>query len=235
MASVSCPSCGTVNVEGQRKLARCRNCHEWLIACRYCAHYDARLMDCVHPARPDWLRIVDATESLNCPDFTSILTGAAVHSRVWRVLRTATITAVLAGLGFLGVVRGYEAVIAPAPPVLLRASVSVPTEASRSTGFDVRIFVRNEADRPAEDVQVLLTGPAMRDIACDWVEPPEAFVEATPKTVCAWLGNLEPGAIGTVQFHFTATDACQVKLTAQVVAANVEGPHRVPIEGEILP
>ena len=235
MSTVRCPSCGTVNVNGRRKLARCRNCHEWLTACRYCTYYDARLMDCTHSARPDWLRIVDATEALNCPDFTSLLVGAPARARGWRILRTAVIAAVLAGLGFLGAVRAYEAAIRPPPPVLLRASVSVPTEATRSTGFDLKIFVRNEADYPAQDVQVFISGPAMRNIVCEWIEPPEAFVEATPTSACGWVGYLEPGAIGWVQFHFTAEEACQVKLVAQVVAANLEGPHRVPIEGEILP
>ena len=193
------------------------------------------MMDCIHPARPDWLRIVDATESLNCPDFTSLLVGPPARARVWRILRTAVIAAVLAWLGFLGAVRAYEVVTSPPPPVLLRASVSVPTEATRSTGFDVKIFVRNEADYPAQDVQVFISGPAMRNIVCEWIEPPEAFVEATKISACGWVGYLEPGAIGWVQFHFTAEEACQVKLVAQVTAANLEGPHRVPIEGEILP
>jgi len=192
-------------------------------------------MDCTHPARPDWLRIVDATESLNCADFTSILVGAPARARGWRILRTAVIAAVLAGIGFLGAVRAYEVVTRPPPPVLLRASVSVPAEATRTTGFDVKILILNEADYPAEEVQVFISGPSLRNIVCEWIDPPEAFVEATPTSACGWVGYLEPGAIGSVLFHFSAEEACQVKLVAQVVAANLEGPHRVPIEGEILP
>jgi len=193
------------------------------------------MMDCTHPARPDWLRIVDATESLNCADFTSILVGAPARARGWRILRTAVIAAVLAGIGFLGAVRAYEVVTRPPPPVLLRASVSVPAEATRTTGFDVKILILNEADYPAEEVQVFISGPSLRNIVCEWIDPPEAFVEATPTSACGWVGYLEPGAIGSVLFHFSAEEACQVKLVAQVVAANLEGPHRVPIEGEILP
>lgn len=192
-------------------------------------------MDCTHAARPDWLRIVDARESLNCPDFTSILVGAPARARGWRILRTALIAIVLSGLGFFGIVRAYETLTKPPPPVLLRASVSIPPEATCSTGFDVRILVLNEADCPAEDVQVLISGPAMRNIVCDWIEPPEAFGEVSRTSASGWVGYLEPGDIGSVQFHFTAEQACQVKLVAQVVAANLEGPHRVPIEGEILP
>ncbi|HUU54209.1 MAG TPA: hypothetical protein VMY87_04750 [Armatimonadota bacterium] len=235
MATVCCPSCGTINPDGQRKLARCFNCHEWLTACRYCTYYDARMMDCTHPSRPDWLRIVDATESLNCPDFTSLLSGPPARARGWRILRTALLATVLAALGLFGVVRAYEAATRPAPPVLLRASVSTSSDATRNTGLDVKVLVRNEADYPAENVQVFIGGPGMRRIVCEWTEPPDALVEASRTSTCGWVGYLEPGEIGSVQFHFTATEPCQVKLVAHIAAANLEGPERITIEGEILP
>jgi hypothetical protein len=63
-------------------------------------------MDCTHAARPDWLRITDATESLNCPDFSSLLADVE-PALVWRLLRTAPLTAILGGGVFAW--SGYEA------------------------------------------------------------------------------------------------------------------------------
>ena len=101
MAIVRCPRCGTINPNGRRRLARCRRCHEELAGCRYCTYYDPRLMDCTHPARPDWLRIVDARESLNCADFTSMLTGGPARRQLLRVIRTGS----MAGLGVMAHLR----------------------------------------------------------------------------------------------------------------------------------
>ncbi len=193
-------------------------------------------MDCTDAARPDWLRIVDATESLNCPDFTSLLTvSRAARAGGWRVLRTASIAAVLVALGMVGAVRLYEAATSPPAPVLLRATASVSADAAREEGMDVKVLVRNEADRPAREVQVFVGGPGMPKLICEWTDPPEALVEATRTSVCGWVGNLEPGEIGWVQFHFTAEEPCDVKLVAQVTAANLEGPQKLTISGEILP
>ena len=232
---VRCPKCGTAHPRGDRPLARCPGCNEQLGACRYCSYYDAQMMDCTHPARPEELRIVDAGESLNCPDFTSILTTSAVRSHLWRLLRTAAIAVVLSLVVLLGAVRVYESVTRPPPPVYLRAKVSAPAETFRESGFDVKVLVLNEADCAAEDVQVFISGPTMPKLICQSVEPSDAFVEWTERTVCGWIGRLEPGEIGSVDFHFAAEEACEVELVAQVVAANLEGPEKIAIEGAILP
>jgi hypothetical protein len=193
------------------------------------------MMDCTHPARPDWLRITDATESVNCPDFDSLLSRGRHRVSPWRVLRTALVSLVLVGGAMYAVVRGYEAAVNPAPPVLLEAAVSVPSEATRDSGFDVKILVRNAADYPANDVQVFLSGPSLPKLTCTSTDPPDAFIEATPRSTAAWIGRIEPGGIGAVQFHFTSEEPFQVKLVAQVVAANLEGPQKVTVAGEILP
>ncbi len=178
---------------------------------------------------------MDSGESLNCPDFTSILTGSPIRSHLWRLLRTAAIAVVLSLGVFLGGVRVYEAMTRPPPPVYLRAKVSAPGECFRESGFDVKVLVLNEADFPAEDVQVFISGPTMPKLIWQSVEPSEAFVEWTERTACAWVGRLEPGEIGSVDFHFLPEEAGTVKLVAQIVAANLEGPERIAIEGQILP
>ncbi len=233
MATVQCPNCGTINPNGKRLLARCRKCHVNLAACRYCLSYDKRMMDCVHPARPDWLRITDPSEALNCPDFSSI--GLATSSLLRRVFRTGTVGAALACALFFGSTRLLHLFTRSGPSVPLRATVSAPAEASADAGLAIRVLVSNQGEVPAESVQVIIGGKSMRDLTCQGVDPPEAFGQSDRRSTSAKLGRLEPGAIASVTFYLTPREPGEVKLVAQVTADNADAPQRIPIEGEILP
>lgn len=234
MAVVQCPNCGANNPNGGRLLARCRQCRAYLAACRYCRYYDARMMDCTHPARPEELRITDPSESLNCSDFTR-LAGPAGRTGL-RVLRTAIVAGVLVLGALFAIVRGYQSATSLEPTVLLRTTVSSTSQINFGEGtFDVKAFVRNEADHRAREVQVFISGPGLVDLNCEQTDPPEAYAQGPGRSVCGWIGDLEPGDIGSVVFHFRPREPCQIKLTAQVTAANLEGPERIVIAGEVLP
>ena len=235
MATVRCPKCGTINPNGRRRLARCSRCHEALGKCRYCRYYNPQMMDCTHPSRPEELKIVDLDQVLNCVDFSSLFTTAAARSRVLSVLRTALIALVGGLIAMFGVIRIYQIATEVPPPVLLRATVSAPDECIRDAGLDIKVLVLNNADHPAEDVQVLISGLSMPHLTCQSVDPPEAFAEATRKSVSAWIGRLEPGDIGSVAFHFLPSKEGKVDLVAQVIAANMEGPQKIAIKGNVLP
>ena len=235
MPTVQCPNCRATNPNGRRLLARCRMCHVNLSACRYCQSYDARMMDCTHPARPDWLRITDPTEALNCADFTSIVSGAGARVRLRQVIRTGVIAAVLALAAMLGTVRLYHVVTQPGPSVPLRATVSAPAEASADAGFPIKVLLLNQGQQPAKGVQVVIGGKSIRNFVCQGIEPPECFVEATARRACARIKRVEPGAIGSVTFYFTPREPGEVQLVAQVTAENAKAPERVLIEAEILP
>ncbi len=234
MATVRCPKCGTVNPNGQKRLLRCAQCRTELSACRYCRFYDARMMDCIHPSRPDYLRIVDAREALNCQDFASTLAGRGRRFAL-RITRTAVIAAVVTAIALFGFVSLYRKATEEAPPVLLRAAVSAPEECEREAGFNVKVLVQNTADQPAEEVQVVISGLSMPRLTCQYMEPPEAFAEATEKATTAWIGRIEPGDIASVEFSFAPSREGKVDLVAQVIAANMEGPQKIPIKSEVLP
>ncbi|MFB3880706.1 MAG: hypothetical protein ACE149_05555 [Armatimonadota bacterium] len=233
MPTVQCPSCGATNPNGRRLLARCRICHVNLAACRYCRFYAPSMMDCTHPARPDWLRITDPNEALNCPDFASIGVGPRLTAR--QVIRTALIAAPLALIAMLAVVHFYRAATRSGPAVPLRATVSAPAETTADAGFPVRVLVANQGEHPADGVQVTIVGKSIRDLTCQGIEPPECYVEATPRRACARIKRIEPGAIATVTFYFAPREPGEVKLVAQVSAENSAAPERVPVEAEILP
>ena len=236
MATVQCPICGTTNPNGRRRAARCRRCRETLGKCRYCHHYDARLLDCVHPAHPMEDRIVDADAELNCLEFDSILvTAGPAPRRLLALLRTALIAVAATLAVMFGVIRLHGGLTRPLPPVLLRASVSTPPVSFQDSGLDVKVLVRNEADHPARDVEVRISGQSMLHLTCQYVRPSEAFLNATRRSVSALLGDLEPGEIGSVVFHFVAAQPGELDMTAHVTAANMEGPQKLSIEGEVVP
>jgi hypothetical protein len=105
----------------------------------------------------------------------------------------------------------------------------------QDSGFDVTVLVRNEAEHPAREVEVHISGRSMSYLSCQYTEPPEAFLEGTPRMVRALLGDLEPGQIGSVLFHFLASRTGELDLAAYVTAANVQGTEKVPVEGEVVP
>jgi hypothetical protein len=235
MPTVQCPNCGATNPNGRRLLARCRKCRVFLAACRYCQHYDPKMMDCTHPARPDWLRITDPSEALNCADFALAVSGAGGRVRPRHVIRTGAIAAVVALGAMVGAARLYQGLSQPGPSVPLRATVSAPDETTAEAGFPVTVLLLNEGEYPAEAVQVVIGGKSIRNLVCQGVEPPECFLEATPRRACARIQRVEPGEIGSVTFYFTPRQPGEVKLVAQVTAENASAPERVTIEAEILP
>lgn len=232
MATVQCPSCGALNPNGKRLLARCQRCNVYLAACRYCEFYDKRMMDCVHPARPEELRITDPSESLNCPDFSALGRGRALK----RVLRTTLIAIVFTLAVLLAGIRVYEASTTPTPDVLLYTIINTTPQLNLGEGtFDVKTFVRNDSEYTAKEVQVFISGPSMPDLVCEWTDPPEAYAEGPGRSISGWIGDLEPGQVGSVFFYFQPREATQVKLMVRVISANVAGPRRIVVAGEVLP
>ena len=234
MATVRCPKCGSINPNGRRPLARCRRCREPLGKCRYCRHYDPRLLDCTSLTRLTEDKILDADAALNCSEFSSLLvtgesTGGLDWRRLWKTAALAiAVAAVFAGLRWFPAPR-------TAPPVLLKTSLRVPATSFQDEGFNVTVLVRNQADHPARSVQVVISGRSMNHLICQWVDPAEAFMEASSKSVRVLLGDLEPGEIQSVQLHFPATEPGELALTAYITAANLEMPARVRISSEVVP
>jgi len=234
MVAVRCPICGTISPDGGRRLARCASCHEALGKCRYCIHYDSRLLDCTHLARATDDRILDADEALNCPQFETRLPSRAPARRVLPLVRTLVIGAAV-GLGLmLGLSRLVALRALHSTP--LRTSVSAPASMFSEDPLEIKVFVLNQADQPAQDVRVALAGRGMRSLTCQAVDPAECFEEATPQRVSAYLGEIAPGDIGAVAFRLSANrTAAKLPITALVTAATLEVPDQTQIEIEIVP
>lgn len=232
MAALRCPKCGAVNPSGRRRLARCSLCHEKLGKCRYCEHYDARMLDCTHVARRTDEKIIDADAVLDCPEFSSLLARRRLPSHAARAVLRTTLIAVVLIASALALKHLLEP--AEAPPVLLRTSARAPKSCFQEDGFPVQVFVSNRTGDVAQNVRVFLSGSGLRILTCQSVTPSEAFLEETDTAVCAGLGNLSPGEIRTVEFQFVANQCGEVALTALVVADNLPVPTKLEINGEIL-
>jgi hypothetical protein len=235
VATVRCPKCGAINPDGRRRLGRCGRCHEALGKCRYCRHYDPRMMDCTHLSRRTDERIVDADAVLDCPDFSSLLVTAGLPSFFHRPLvRTTLLGLVLAVPVLLGLLRLLTPP-PPPPPAAIKVSARATPASFLEDGFDVTVFVHNQADHPATEVRVFVSGRSMSHLICQYVDPPETFEDASPRATSAFLGDLQPGQIKSVQFHFRSTRASELALVTHVTAANLDVLTRVPLSCEVLP
>lgn len=235
MATIRCPICGTINPNGKRRLARCRRCHEDLAGCRYCLHYHPHMMDCLHPARPDWLRITDPTESVNCPDFTTTLNTSRAHTQTINLFRTAVVTVTLSLIVIFGGMGIYHAMTGGGAETTLTAVANAPGETTTEEGLTVRVTVTNEGARLARQVEVRVGGKSLRDLRCDAVEPEGCAIERGKRDIRARIALIEPGNTASFGFHFRPEEPGEVKLVAQVVAANAKSMPSMTVQSEILP
>jgi len=235
MAAVRCPKCGTLNPDAHRRGVRCSACRESFGKCRYCQFYDSRIVDCTNINRPEHERIIDADEVMNCPEFASVL---APHQprRAWyavgRTFAIATVLTLAAALAAIHFVRGPKRV-----PLLLpvHVSISAPETVMQDEGLDVAATVFNPTDRPAQGVEILITGKGMAGLTCQYVRPPEAFLEAGPRSVSATFGEVPAGEQTSILFHFLTKRTGEVSLVASITVANHSGSTVETVQSEIVP
>jgi hypothetical protein len=233
VAVAVCPRCRTPHPDGASRSARCPSCHEPLGKCRYCTSFDLRLLDCVSLYRPTDEHISDPDEVRNCPYFRSRL--AAPPRLRFALLRTSTVTAILAAALFVGALTWVRHATSPAAAGPLKATVDVSETSVQDDGFDLRVVVFNPTDRPVTDVRVLISGRSLPSITCQYVDPPECFGESTPRTVTAVIGDLPPAEHRAVLLHFVSQRIGRLSLTAHITAANTSRTVSFPIESEVMP
>ncbi len=236
MATVRCPKCGTLNPNGRRRLARCYKCHEALGKCRYCKHFDLRILDCVNVNRRLDDHVTDPDEVRDCPDFVSRLTeGGVVRARPTRAVIKGLVAVWVLGLAGFGAFFLVRAFTQETPATSLRVSADAPSSVLEDEVLSVTVLVANQGGATARDVRVTLTGRGMTNLICQAVTPEECYWESTPTTVIAALGDMETGTIQSVSYRFLPAKPCLVSLTARVTAANIRMPVLSRVECRVLP
>ncbi len=235
MATVVCPRCNTPHPDGDRRSARCPSCHEPLGKCRYCTSFDLRLLDCVSIYRPTDQHISDPDEARDCPHFRSRLAAAPPRRLRFALLRTGTVTTVLAAALFLGGLTWVRHLTSPAAGGPLKATVEAPETSTKDEGFDLRVVVFNPTDKPLKEVRVVISGRSLPSVTCQYVDPAECWAESAPRAVTAVVGDLPPAEHRAVLFHFFSQRMGRLSLAAHITAANTSRTVSLPIESDVMP
>ena len=212
MAVLKCPKCGRLCREGLVPFPRCAHCHEQLLKCRYCADYDARILDCVSPFRADEPSIRDPDLYTACPYHRTTLLPApkALRSRVW-------VTAVVLGLLAAG---GAMFALQPRPvgprPNLYARLAPLAEEAVRDQPMVVELQIRNPGPGRASEVIVGLDRTYRKHVRLTGVEPEPLARRSTLKWDRMWFSELEQGQMLAVSLHVTPITGGTWRLRAEV-------------------
>lgn len=170
----------------------------------------------------------------NCPYFRSRLAASSRWSR-FALLRTGTVTTILAAALFFGAVTWVRHAANPAAAGPLKVTVDAPETSVKDEGFDLRVVVFNPTDQLVTDVRVVISGRSLPSVTCQYVDPPECFAESTPRTVTAAIGDLPSAEHRAVRFHFSSQRFGRLSLAAHIAAANTSRTMSFPIEIDVMP
>ncbi|HUT75113.1 MAG TPA: hypothetical protein VM221_09825 [Armatimonadota bacterium] len=225
MVTLKCPQCGKLCREGIVPFPRCGRCHEQLLKCRYCADYDAQMLDCVSISRPDDFHISDPDRYLACPFHKSTLDlarQALVRSRVWV---TTLILAVVAALAVVLLARHYAP--PPAPAVVLHARIAPTEVVSVREPAIISIQIWNPGPGRVEQVVVALDRSCERHLRLDRIMPKPSRQRRTDRTRRMWFPALAAGGVLDLQLHVTPVRAGTCRLAAEIMAPGSGRRERV--------
>jgi hypothetical protein len=232
MVVLKCPKCGRLCREGVVPFPRCARCHEQLLKCRYCADYDARMLDCVSPFRTDEPRIRDPDLYLACPYHRTTLapTQKALRRRVWMA---AIAIGLLAGAGAIFAVWPR-----PAPPhgPNLHARIAPPTEESFLREPMVLEFqIWNPGPGRISEIILALDRSYRKHVELTYVEPEPLEERRTLKWDRMWFSGLEEGEVLEVRLHVTPIKQGTWQLLAEVLSPDISRRETVAATFEISP
>ena len=232
MAVLKCPKCGRLCRERVVPFPRCARCHEHLLTCRYCAHYDARMLDCVSPFRPEDLRIRDPDLYLACPHHKTTLAPPeprAIRKRVWVPAFGILLVAVL-GV-FILARRGP----APPPGPDLHARVVPVEEAILQEPMVIEVQIWNPGPGPVSDVIMAIDRSYQRHVNLTYVEPEPVVQRRTSKWERLWFPGLDKGETLEVYLHVMPVKQGTWQFKAEVTSPDAPRREQLATTLEISP
>jgi hypothetical protein len=174
MSSPCCPKCHSVVVTGRKAPRRCRKCGEKLDRCRYCLHFDPRVLACEHPDILPVERILDPDEHRECPYFVYLPSRKLkprkvflqLSLEVWKTIMVALICFALLYVG-LGKYFGRSG-----PGVVLVASMDEPGTVMSDETFDTVVRLENQGKKTAQHVTCRLGKEVLAIVELMGVDPP---------------------------------------------------------------
>jgi hypothetical protein len=227
MVVLKCPKCGRLCREGLVPWPRCARCHEQLLKCRYCRHYDAQLLDCTSLHRADEPPIRDPDAYLACPYHSSRLKPVekVVRRRVW-----------MPGIAFV-VVAGLIAFAAArirAPSVtgpVLHARVEPIEESFLNEPLTVKLQVWNPGPGDVQQVIVSLDRSFEKHVKLDQADPTPLRQRRGRKWLRMWFGELKEGETLDLNLLVKPIRTGTWQLRADILSPDT--PHREQIQATL--
>jgi len=230
MVVLRCPKCGRLCRAGVLPFPRCARCHEHLLKCRYCAHYDARLLDCVSPFRPEAFPIRDPDLYLACQHHKTTLAPAlpAVRRRVWMPLIALFVLAIAAGAVIM-----LRLQAAPPRGPMLHARVPPMEESFVHEPLVVTLQVWNPGPGAVREIIVSLHRSYEKHVKLDYVEPRPSHQRRTRRAQHMWFAGLEEGQVLDVLLHVTPIRQGTWQMQVDVVSPDSDRREHVKATLEI--
>jgi len=234
MTVLKCPKCGKLCREGLVPFPRCGQCHEQLLKCRYCAHFDAQMHDCVSTARPEDFHVSDPDRYLACPYHKTTIAWLAgqpaVRRRVWAPAFGLAALVLLAAAVWL-----HTRPSLPAAGSTLHARVVPVDEAYLNEPLIMHIQILNSGPAPSDEVVLGLDRSCERHIALTYVEPEPTRQARTGSKTYMWFPPLPAGALLELRLHVTPIRQGTWQFAAEVLTAGSTKRERLKTTLEIAP
>ena len=226
MTTIRCPHCGTLNHADDFGYPRCGQCHEDLVRCGYCRHFDRDA--CTHPRFCERFT-PDLEAAKSCPGFRSRFEAreagvfAQLPAPLWVVfLLTLIVGCLTAAAWFIDPYGRYffgnpldlqanvPAVVTTNQPFTVTLRITNLLENARST----RIYI----EIGEEYVNAAIPGPAF---------PPPRKVTYSSNRFVLEYGPLGRGAVLPVRLQFIQHKLGEAKFVARVYAPGNHLSHEV--------
>ena len=223
MAAVRCPKCGTINYQGIGPSPRCRHCHEHLLKCRYCSHFDRRLLDCGHPLLREGSHISDPDLYAGCRQHATTLRvgsgGRALALIAKPPVLTALVLAVAIAAGGYAFAHYYQRSNEVAAPRLSMTASLHPTRAGVGQVVWIKVDIANHGRVPAEHVTLYVSRSFLANCEPMELSPPPQGTASDANWERLDFGTLGPGAGLTVRYTFEAKQSGTAPLHLQLRSA----------------
>jgi hypothetical protein len=197
--------------------------------CRYCLHFDYRVLACEHPNILPVERIIDPDETRDCPYFVYLPTRKAKARKSFLRLslgtwRAAIFLLICFGLLYIGMGRYLTGGSGEA---ILEARLEEPGTVMMDETFDLVARVENKGKKSAEGVSFRFgkdTLGAVELMEVDPPLPPQAW-KATEAAVTVDIGRLPAGEAYLLRFTFRPLKAGRFPFSLVVFAKNAQTPQ----------
>ncbi|MCC6443907.1 MAG: hypothetical protein IT210_10695 [Armatimonadetes bacterium] len=211
--SLRCPKCNTLMMKGYMTFPICHKCHENLVKCRYCQHYDLRLMECTSVLR-DNPSVPDADVVINCQFYSTARKFDAGAARTHRPAIALALAAVLILVGAAlawTVLMNWQSASQDVGGIL-SYQVAVPDQVEMSQGVNITVAVSAPPFRGSDNVVLRLEQASLENLRFAGSVPEPQRTESTRKNTYLHYGPLAPGQAMQVSLSFAPEKAQNYKL-----------------------